>query len=59
LGKWHFKLLSKDGVWQTSLRESSLARKCYPKWFGNLGIRIFGLAWWLRRSFSSIMVLSQ
>jgi hypothetical protein len=43
LGKWLFKLLTKDGMWQTLLNEYMLAQNRYHKFFENPVIHIFGL----------------
>jgi hypothetical protein len=43
LGKWIFKLLTEDGVWQTHLKKKYIGWRC-PRLFGNLGIHISGLA---------------
>jgi hypothetical protein len=35
LGKWLFKLLTKDGTWQTILKMNILAKKHYHRFYGN------------------------
>ena len=42
LGKWLFKLLFKDGVWQTLLRRKYVGSRRYPRYTGSLGTLIFG-----------------
>ena len=59
LGKWLFKLLAEEGVWQISLGESTWAHKRYLRFCWNLVIHTFGLALWPRRSSSSHTVRSQ
>jgi hypothetical protein len=55
LGKWLFKLLTEDGVWQTLLKRKYIGSKALSQ---VLGTRIFGLASWLRRNSSFLMALS-
>ena len=43
LDKMAFKLLTKDGVWQTILKENTSAQKRYHRFFGNRVIPIFRL----------------
>jgi hypothetical protein len=44
LGKWLFRLLTEDGIWQTILYQKYvLDRKRYHRFFGNQVIHTFGL----------------
>jgi hypothetical protein len=53
LGKWLFKLLTEDGIWQTpSLGESSSAQMWCLRFLGNPGTHIFGRVLWRRRNYS-------
>jgi hypothetical protein len=45
-GKWLFKLLTENEIWQTLLRESTLAQMCCLRFIENLEILISRLALW-------------
>jgi hypothetical protein len=55
LGKWLFKLLTEEGG-KPFLRGNTLVKKLYLGFYGNRGIRIFGLDSWQQRSFSLVWV---
>src|SRR4051812_44611770 len=59
LGKWLFKLLTEDGVWQTMLWRNMWGPRLCLKWFGNPVIHIFGRVLWPPRSISFVLVLSR
>jgi hypothetical protein len=44
LGKWLFRLLTEDGIWQTVLFiENMLCQRRYHRFYGNQVIHTFGL----------------
>jgi hypothetical protein len=52
LGKWFFRLLTKDEIWQPLLRKICWLKSYIIGFFGNIGIHTFRPDSWRQRSIS-------